>query len=44
MNENKNCDKLEVRDSFKGKKCSEEQILNCHGRKKLEQMKKTGEI
>lgn len=37
------CDKPEIRDSFKGD-CSEEQIVECHGREMLEKLKKEGEI
>ena len=37
------CDKPEIKDSFK-EKCSEEQILKCHGREMLEQLKKEGKI
>ncbi|MFW9991736.1 MAG: hypothetical protein ACFFD4_06725 [Candidatus Odinarchaeota archaeon] len=37
------CDKPEVKKSFKGK-CSEEQIIKCHGKETLEQLKKEGRI
>ena len=29
------CDKPEIRNSFKGGKCSEEQIIKCHGKSSL---------
>jgi len=44
MSEEKNCDKPDIRDSFKGKKCSEEQVIKCHGQIKLDEMKQKGEI
>ena len=37
------CDKPEIRDSFKGD-CSEEQIVECHGRAILEKLKKEEKI
>ncbi len=33
------CDKPDIQASYKGK-CSEEQIVTCHGKKFLENMKK----
>ena len=38
------CDKPEVRDSFKDCACSEEQIIQCHGREFLDKMKKEGKL
>ncbi|MFX1519471.1 MAG: hypothetical protein ACFFCD_06080 [Promethearchaeota archaeon] len=37
------CDKPEIRDSFKGD-CSEKQIIECHGREMLEKLKEEGKI
>ena len=37
------CDKPEIRDSFK-ENCSEEQIKECHGREMLDKLKKEGKI
>ncbi|MHA1449457.1 MAG: hypothetical protein ACTSP4_08565 [Candidatus Hodarchaeales archaeon] len=44
MSENKKCNKPEIRDSFKDSKCSKEQIVECHGQEKLDQMIRDGEI
>jgi hypothetical protein len=38
------CDRPEVRDSFKDGKCSEEQIIQCHGKEFLEKLKKEGSL
>jgi len=38
------CDKPEIRDSFKKGNCSEEQIIKCHGREMLDKLKKEGKI
>jgi len=40
--ENYECDHPEIRDSFKDGKCSEEQIIKCHGHEFMEKMKKEG--
>ncbi len=37
------CDKPEIRDSFKDK-CSEKQIIDCHGQEFLEKLKEEGKI
>jgi hypothetical protein len=40
--ENRDCDRPDIRDSFKDGKCSEEQIIKCHGHEFLEKLKKEG--
>ena len=37
------CDKPEIRDSFKGN-CSEKQILECHGAGMVDKLKKEGKL
>ena len=37
------CDKPEIKESFKGK-CSEEQIIKCHGHQPLDKLKAEGKI
>ena len=34
------CDKPEIRDSFKSGNCSKEQIENCHGKDMLKKLEK----
>lgn len=36
------CDKPEIRDSFKEGFCSQEQTIKCHGQEFLEKLKKEG--
>ena len=40
--ENCDCDQPDIRDSFKDGKCSEEQIIKCHGHEFMEKLKKEG--
>lgn len=37
------CDRPEIRDAFKTGKCSEAQILQCHGRSFLEKRQREAE-
>jgi hypothetical protein len=39
-----NCDKPEIRDSFKNKSCSKSQIVECHGIEMLKKMEAEGKI
>jgi hypothetical protein len=39
---NCNCDHPEIRDSFMDGKCSEKQIIECHGHEILDKLKKEG--
>lgn len=36
------CDHPEIRDTFEDGKCSEKQIIECHGHEMLNNLKKTG--
>ena len=38
------CDKPEIRDSFKSGNCSKEQIINCHGKDMLKKLEKEGKF
>ena len=38
------CDKPEIRDSFKSQNCSKEQIINCHGKDMLKKLEKEGKF
>jgi len=40
--QNCDCDHPELRDSFKDGKCSEKQIIECHGHEALDKLKKEG--
>lgn len=37
-----NCDHPEIHDSFKDGKCSEKQIIECHGHEMLNKLKREG--